>query len=401
MLVFVLAFAFRLGLAVAFPNFGVAAPGEMERIAQSFATTGQLANPYLTTTGPTAHVAPLYPILIGSIYSVFGSGDRGRFVQTIFSCVMAALRCALIIPLTILLGLGFRTGCLAAALSTLYISAFNTELRGWWEAPLCALAVMAAVALAKRFDNQPEFSIRTAAGYGLFAGAALSLSPPLLLMLATLLLLTAKPGLRAPRAYALWLGGIIVTAALVLLPWTIRNARVLGSPIVFRSNFGLELSLAYNDSQQASAMDPGIVSTHPLHNVAVSEEVARLGEVSFNRNRQRQATEWIEAHPLAAARLMVRHAFYFWFPPAENIIVRLIFAGLTLFALAGLVTMYRLNARSATLIALVWITFPLIYYITYWSSRYRYPMEWTLVLCSAVLIEQLWQRLRGKSPARQ
>ena len=65
---------------------------------------------------------------------------------------------------------------------------------------------------------------------------------------------------------------------------------------------------------------------------------------------------------------------------------------LTLFGLAGLLVMYKMNSRSGVLIGLIWITFPLIYYVTFWSSRYRYPMEWTLVLCSAVFVEQLWER---------
>jgi hypothetical protein len=41
---------------------------------------------------------------------------------------------------------------------------------------------------------------------------------------------------------------------------------------------------------------------------------------------------------------------------------------------------------AAWLTGLIWISFPLLYYVTFWSSRYRYPMDWTLVLCSAVLV---------------
>ena len=77
--IFALAFALRLTLAILFPTFGVAAPSEMERVARSWAMTGQLANPYLVPTGPTAHLAPLYPMLTGSILWMFGTGEGGGF----------------------------------------------------------------------------------------------------------------------------------------------------------------------------------------------------------------------------------------------------------------------------------------------------------------------------------
>jgi hypothetical protein len=395
--VFVVAFALRLTLAILFPNFGVAAPGEMERVATSWATTGQLANPYLIPTGPTAHLAPLYPMLFGSILWIFGTGWGGQFAMTLLSCVLAALRCALMIPLALVLGLGFRIAFLAAALSTFYISAFNTELRGWWEAPLCALLLVVLVMLAVRFYNSPAFTVWTAIGLGLFGGLALLVSPSLLPTLVVFLVFMGRPGWHMPKVFALWLTGLVLTAGLVLLPWTIRNARVLGSPIVFRSNLGLELSMAYDDRQRTSASDGDILSVHPSHNMAVSEEIARIGEVAFMKNRMRQATAWMESHPFATARLMAVHFWYFWFPPSENIIFRVILAGLTLFALAGLWTLYKVKPQSALLISLIWITFPLTYYVTYWSSRYRYPMEWTLVLCAAAFVGSLLGQLKPKA----
>src|SRR5260370_19185028 len=115
------------------------------------------------------------------------------------------------IPLAIVVGLGFRIGFLAAALSTVYISAFNTELRGKWEAPLCALFLMLLVALAVRFYKAPVFTIWTAIGCGLFSRLSLLLSPALLLTLIAFLVITVRFGLRGPKVYPLWLSGIIGT----------------------------------------------------------------------------------------------------------------------------------------------------------------------------------------------
>src|SRR5689334_2844210 len=55
---------------------------EMASAAITFARTGQIANAYMSMpTGPTAHVAPLYPMLIGVVYRVFGDGDTGETIK--------------------------------------------------------------------------------------------------------------------------------------------------------------------------------------------------------------------------------------------------------------------------------------------------------------------------------
>lgn len=384
--VFVAALVLRVGLVLLVPRFAALPPGEMEHVAASWAATGQLANPYATPTGPTAHLPPVYPLLLGGIYRIFGAGEQGRFAQAMFGCVLSALRCALIVPLAIGLGLGIRVAWVAGALSVFYISAFNTEVRGAWEAPLTALAMMALVCMAIRFARAPVFNAWTAAGYGLFSGLSLLLAPALLATLAAFACCTAAVRPRDARRYAAWLLGMGLVVALVLTPWTLRNARALGAPIVFRSNFGLELSLAYNASGRASALDDDIIRSHPLLNAEVSREIARIGEVAFHRERQREASAWIRAHPARSAKLFAAHVFYFWFPPAANVAFRVALALVTVCAALGFIALRKLSRLAMLLIGLIWATYPLIYYVTYWSSRYRYPMEWTLVLCVAVCL---------------
>jgi len=169
---------------------------------------------------------------------------------------------------------------------------------------------------------------------------------------------------------------------------------VLGSAVI-RSNFGLELSLAYNDQEQASALG-NVLESHPLKNRAVSEHIAQVGEIAFNRERENQALNWIREHPGSAARLFVKHVIFFWFPPAENAFFRVFMAVVTVTALLGFLLLASNNQFAAWLIGLIWISFPTLYYVTYWSSRYRYPMDWTLLLCSAVLLEALGTSFRPR-----
>ena len=392
--VFAMAFVLRIALVLLLPNFDVPAQGEMENVAAEWARTGQLANPYSTPTGPTAHLAPVYPLLLGLIYRLFGTGANGHFVQAIFGCALSAARCALILPTALLLGLNRRTGLIAAGVSIGYISAFNTEVRGSWEAPLAALFLMLLVVLAVRFAEKRVFKLTNAAAYGIYAGTGVLISPVLILPMAAFLLATVPLGLRRWKRYVLWLALLAASAFLVVLPWLIRNQRVLGSAVI-RSNFGLELSLAYNDQEQASALG-NVLESHPLKNRAVSEHIAQVGEIAFNRERENQALNWIREHPGSAARLFVKHVIFFWFPPAENAFFRVFMAVVTVTALLGFLLLASNNQFAAWLIGLIWISFPTLYYVTYWSSRYRYPMDWTLLLCSAVLLEALGTRFRPR-----
>jgi hypothetical protein len=391
-IVFVIAFAARFALVLLLPDFDVPIRGEMERVAVSWASTGQLANPYSTPTGPTAHVSPLYPIILGLIYKLFGTGTSGHLVQAAFACMISATRCVLLLLMAVLFGLEFRTGLIAAAFSVFYITAFNTELRGSWEAPLAGLFLMALTLLAMRFSNAPAFRLRTAVAYGVFCGLGVLLSPTLAPPIAAFLAATVPLGRRDWKRFAVWLSVLSATAFLVLVPWLIRNRRVMGSPVL-RSNFGLELSLAYNEHERAGAIDSDITNLHPILNPTVSRHVAQVGEISFNRECERQAWSWIRKHPASAFRLFSEHVLYFWFPPATNVFLRVTLVIITVSSLLGLLQLRSRNPRAALLIGLLWLSFPLIYYVTYWSSRYRYPIEWTLLLCSVVLLDSLWQKL--------
>jgi hypothetical protein len=397
-ILFVAAFAVRLALLLLLPNFDIPIRGEMEHVAASWAATGHLADPYSTPTGPTAHVAPLYAVLLGMLYRMFGTGAEGHFAQAVLACTLSATRSALLVPVCVLLGLSFRTGMTAGVLSVAYITAFNTEVRGSWEAPLTGLFLIALTAIAARFNDNPEFRLRTAFSCGAFAGLGLLLSPTLIPVLTAYALWTISRGWRAPRRYAIWWTVTCSTALLVVAPWLIRNQHALGSPVL-RSNFGLELSLAYNNSEDASALDPGITESHPLLNRAVSQHVAQVGEISFNREREEQAIEWIRQHPLAAARLFCEHMVYFWFPPTRSIPMRGILAVVTILAFLGFWLLRSSNRLAAKLLGLIWLSFPLVYYITYWSSRYRYPIEWTLLLCMAVALNQGWKQVSSRSSA--
>jgi uncharacterized RDD family membrane protein YckC len=64
----------------------------------------------------------------------------------------------------------------------------------------------------------------------------------------------------------------------------------------------------------------------------------------------------------------------------------------------GLYLLYYKHRPAALLILSVWLLYPPLYYIMLWSSRYRYPINWMMVLTVAVALNEaitLAQARRG------
>src|SRR5579862_7813826 len=395
--IFLAAFGVRAAIYFSFPDYGTIPPREMERVSRCWAEAGEFCNPYATPTGPTAHVAPVYPVILGSLYRIFGAySPHAMLAQAILSWTLCALRCALLLPLAVALRLPRNIGMIAAILSIFFISAFHTELRGAWDAPLIALCMMGLVWFASGFSGASSFNLAAAPFRGLAIGLALLINPALLPVIAGYCLLAAYaywPGL---RRYAAWLLLVAAGTLVVLTPWALRNLRALGSPILFRSNFGLELALSFSVDGAASVLDPEGLRNDPAIDAGLSNQVAEMGEVAFNRQQKKEAWDRIRNDPQKAAHIVAAHIVYFWFPPASNRIFRLLLAGLTVAAFLGMAILWRQSVKAAILILAIWVTFPLIYYIAAWSSRYRYPMEWTMLLCAAAVLDFPWRYFQAR-----
>jgi hypothetical protein len=323
----------RVGLLIAFPDFNAIQPMEMERVGRSFAETGTLANPYILPTGPTSHVLPLYPIVLGAIYRIWGAGERGQMAQHLWGCTVSALRCALIFPLALYLSAGRRAAWIAALAGVFYISAFATEIRGAWEAPLSALLLMGICYGAVRLVRSGRLTAGNALGYGMYVGVCALVSSPLLALSGAMGVAGLWAFRRRLGRFVVWAGACFLIVALMMLPWALRNRQQLGRTVWMRSNFGLEFWLAYHDGSTAGVQeaDTSKPSPHPAYNPASAALVRQLGEIRYNDELKTEAWTWIQSHRAEAARLFVMHIVYFWFPPG-NALVRLVRTGLTVLA---------------------------------------------------------------------
>src|SRR5258708_26234882 len=95
-IIFAVSSLIRIAKVLAAPRPPGTHLSEMENIARSLALHGTFADPYLLPTGPTAHTAPRYPIVLGLIFLLFGTGIAGEMVSRIASAIVSSIQYALL-----------------------------------------------------------------------------------------------------------------------------------------------------------------------------------------------------------------------------------------------------------------------------------------------------------------
>ena len=387
--IFLLALAFRIIAAWASGYFRMRAVSEMVRIANSILQFHEFGNPYAIPTGPTAHEMPLFPLFLSGVHFIFGNGAFAEAVNIIVSSSASALRCALLLPFCVSLGLSRRIGILAALLGSVYISALQTEVLGNWDGPWQALLLLAVTWTTVRIWKEKSWLNRIPWLWMLLWATAILLQPALLPVLAAML---AAGFLFLPRhvdrARYLRLASLVVLAVVIfLLPWAVRNKLELGKLIWTKSNFGLELWSSNGPNRAYDfGTNVGFRVSHPQADPKEAQLVKQLGEVRYNQVRLAEASAWIRQHRTEFARLTARRFLAFWFPLGTSLIRSIVRVVFSILGLTGLVLLFRIQRLLASVFLLTWMSFPCIYYLLQWSTRYRYPIEWELVICAAILL---------------
>jgi hypothetical protein len=415
---FLASWAVRLAVGWATGSFHNFDRRDMERLALGLVQTGTISN-MMVPGLPSAGEAPAYVIFLAGIFRFFGTGALAEAIKVITCTAASSLRCALTVWMASRFQLGKAVVIAIAILSVFWIGALNTELQGDWDPPYTSVALI----LLWWFQESNPFE-RRSLGRATLLGAVWALCGYLNFCILSVLggfllrdlLVFGRHDLRRFFRQAICVAaGVFV----VLLPWGIRNRIVLGEWVFTRSMLGYGLALSYHDgahwgepiNNHPGALVPGhaddlSLSPYPFLNEKLRPEVARLGEVEWDRQKRREALTWIAAHPVQSLILMAQHTFYFWFPPGPGFysdisrtvawpysIAKWI---LTLLALAGWFRLRHPSKPAAESIALILMSFPLIYYVVNWSSRYRMPIEWALVLLAGVALGGLYDTFMGR-----
>ena len=251
--------------------------------------------------GPTALRSPAWPYLLGATYAVAGEHvDTGRLLGALLGAVAVALLYAIVAFIW-----GRRTAIVAAALAAVFppLVLLSKEL---FAESLFVTVVLAIVFCVLRYRHTRALRWAVAAGAACGLAALTAKSGVALTLVAALGVWTGRPrfsarGLLAPAAVAL-------CAALVLVPWAIRNAAEFGRFVPVSTSTGFALAGTYNETSLADDSDPASWRTPVI--VAEYGPLFRLPDVdeaTLDTTLRRESIEFALEHPGYVAEVGARN----------------------------------------------------------------------------------------------
>ncbi len=372
---------------------------ETGRIARSIAEGHGYGNPLSVQTGPTAWLTPVYPYLVAGVFKLLGVYSKASALVILsLNSLFSALIC---FPLfhAAKRSFGRSVAVTACWIWTLFPYFIYIPAGFVWDTCLGALLVATLFLFALKLKDQPG-SGASWFGFGVLGGFC---------ALTNASTLTLCPILGAWAIYPLWLTwrtsrmlqnpkrwlspAVLVAAGLVvtLLPWQIRNYRTFHTPVPLRSPFWLAFWVG-NDGDTSSWMD---LNAHPSSNAEQQAAFVRLGEIPYMQEKRRESLAFLAQHPGLYLVLCLRRFVYLWtgfwnFDPSNlqdefhgfaNVYLTL---SLTLTMLLGLWRAFRTSRESVLPFALVLFFYPLVYYLSSPTIRYRHVIDPEVVILAAL-----------------
>jgi 4-amino-4-deoxy-L-arabinose transferase-like glycosyltransferase len=371
---------------------------ETGHIAYSIASGNGFSSPFQKDSGPTAWLSPVYPCLLAGIFKVFGIYTIQSFQAALFlNIVFSSATC---VPIFFagkrILGLGVASA--AAWLWALFPNAVIIPFEWVWDTSLSALLV--ATLLWATLELAESLRLRDWCLYGLLWGFAL-LTNPAVALLSPLLLGWAALRIRGRSPATKWLARPALAAALAILccvPWTVRNYAVFHKFIPLRSNFAFELYVGNNENYDEQHRGrPGTITQ--------DREILRylrLGETAFMEEEKRKAIAFIVSNSRIELWLVSLRFVDFWtgtatpleaFRQADSLWIRFILLcndAVPLSALLGIIVLLAWKNVYAFPVVAFPVVFPVIYYLTHTSLRYRHPLDPVVLLLSAIGLNECW-----------
>lgn len=365
--------------------------GEAGRIARSIAEGEGFSNPLFGQTGPTAWLAPIFPYLLAGIFKVFGIYSKASAIAALaLDCLFSALTC---IPIYFIAKkhFGETTAAWAGWGWAFFPYAIFFSADFIWATTLTTL-LMSLVFLAALYLESSS-SVWPWVGFGVLSGLG-GLTDPVVMSVAPFL--GAWAWYRLYKSGQRWLApglGAVLAVTLVASPWFIRNYETFHKVIPFRSCLGLEVYFGNNQD----SWHWGPPGYHPSDNENEWREYQQLGEIAYVTRKFHEGLAFIDSHRLLYVRQTLRRVVYLWTgywsfssrylheEPADpfNIIFC---AGLTVLTLMGLRRAWRLDTAIAMPYVIVFLFFPIIYYLTHPEDYYRRPIDPQYVVLAAYAV---------------
>ena len=388
-----IAFAWHEGRKIPPDELGIAVfQTEAGGIGRALATGKGFSSPYARETGPTAILPPVYPLLVAGVFKIFGVATESSFRVLVFlNILFATLTCFPVYRIGERMG-GVGVASAAAWFWALFPNGVVIPFEWIWETSLSALLAATLLWLTLRVAESAD--AKEWAVYGVAWGLALMTNPALGAALPFLLGWAAWRGWRRLNVP---LSRPTLAAVLTLLccvPWTLRNFAVFHRFIPLRSGFGFELYIGNNENydDRRTTWPPPVTYQREL------VRYIHMGEVPFMEEEKRKALAFIAAHPRVTCKLIGKRVVDFWlgtatpvaaFQAHESFAERFVLlCNLLLPALVlcgGVFFVLQRPDLSIPVLAFP-VFYPLVYYLTHTSLRYRHAIDPNLCLLAAVAL---------------
>jgi 4-amino-4-deoxy-L-arabinose transferase-like glycosyltransferase len=378
---------------------------EMGRIGRSLATGYGYSDPFGGHTGPSAWNPPLYPLLIGGVFKVFGIYTKlSAFVLLTINSLLSAWTAVLCYEIGLRC---FHRRCAVWSgwLWALYPAAMQYAVRWVWEMSATTAVFTALLVLVLRMrgigEAQPEEQTwQQWSVFGVLWGVLALLNPSPLLMLpfAALYVLSA-PRWQTKRLAHAALAGVLFLS--LIAPWTARNYAVFHRFVPLRDNFGAENFAGNNDS----AIGFPWVARFALVTDAQLAEYTRMGEPAWSAERGDRANAWIHTHPKRFAQLTIKRAWMYWAGVPKSVeeaglleYGRLMsFQFLSLAGILGVALALYRRRPVAWLFAMAFVLLPLPYYAVTVQARFRHTLEPLICILGVYLFQSAERRASSKT----
>jgi 4-amino-4-deoxy-L-arabinose transferase-like glycosyltransferase len=377
--------------------------GEAGRIARSIAQGEGFSNPLFGKTGPTAWLAPVFPYLLAGIFKIFGVYSKTSAIAALaLDCLFSAVTC---IPVYFIARkhFGEQTATMAGWAWAFFPYGIYFSADFIWATTLTTL-LMSLVFLAALY-LETSAGAWPWVGFGALSGLG-GLTDPVVMSVAPFL--GAWAWYRRYRSGRRWLMpglGAILAVVLAVSPWFIRNYETFHKVIPFRSCLGLEVYFGNNQD----SWHWGPPGYHPSDNEDEWQEYQQLGEIAYTAKKFHEGLAFINSHRLLYVEQTLRRVLYLWTgfwsfshrylqeEPADPF--NMVFCtGLTVLTLMGLRRAWRVDSAIAMPYILVFLFFPVIYYLTHPEDYYRRPIDPQYVVLAAYAVAA-WVEGRNRKRA--
>lgn len=401
LLVALLAFALRVGVAAKFQGLGAPPDGESnpdQLDYELFAWRVASGDGYTLADGsPTARRPPGTSAALLPVYELFG---RDYAAARLWFALISAASC-LVAGLIAAELFGGLAGIVAALLAALLPGHFYYAMHFLSEVPYglaIALSCWLGLRALRRVDDGQRW-LATALGAGVCFGAAL-LTRPQVAFAGVIVLLGAFLSSRERRGGRVQLVVVAgLAAAALLVPWVARNQLVLGRPTL--STIGGVTFWGANNG--VIAADPAAIGGWmPIDTLIDAAHPLAGSEPENDSAAWRYGFEWLRSDDAHVPRLLAMKVVRHWSPfrTTSNRAVYWSFAlswlAIAPLIVAGLVLGWR-RARAATVVLLAPIASTLLTALIFYGSiRFRDADASLYVVPAAALLAALIDALRRR-----